>query len=96
VFYIALQLSLWVALDTCNSLYLYGMNVNGQVAWITKLQLIIYMEQLIVTQLQLCQNNSFSIIMQFHYNYTHDVMLASLIVIHLLQSDMWHYEDFLT
>jgi len=50
----------------------------------------------IATQLQLCQNNSFSIIMQFHYNCTHDVMLASIIVIHLLQSNMWHYEDFLT
>jgi hypothetical protein len=34
--------------------------------------------------------------MQLHYNYTHDVMLTSLIVIHLLKFDMWHYEDFLT
>jgi len=43
----------------------------------------IYIVQLIVIPLQLCQNNSFSITMQFHYNYTRDVMLTSLIVIHL-------------
>jgi hypothetical protein len=46
--------------------------------------------------LQFSQNNSFSTIIQFHYNYTHDVMLRSLIVIHLLKSNLWHYEDFLT
>jgi hypothetical protein len=27
---------------------------------------------------------------------THDVMLMSLIIIHLLEFDTWHYEDFLT
>jgi hypothetical protein len=32
--------------------------------------------------------------MQLHYNYTHDVMLMSLIIIHILKYDMWHYEDF--
>jgi hypothetical protein len=32
--------------------------------------------------------------MQLHYNYTHDVMLMSLIIIHLLKSNMWHYGDF--
>jgi len=37
------------------------------------------------TQLQFNQNNSFSTTMQLHYNYTHDVMLMSLIVIHLLK-----------
>jgi hypothetical protein len=50
------------------------------------------MVQVIVTQLQFYQNNSFSITMQFHYNYTHDVMLTSLIFIHPLKSNMWHYE----
>ncbi len=39
---------------------------------------------MIITQLQFNPNNSFSIIMQLLYNYTHDVMLTSLIVIHLL------------
>ncbi len=48
------------------------------------------------TQLQLNQNNSFSTIMQLHYNYIHDVMLTSVIVIHLLKFDKWHYENFLT
>ncbi len=52
--------------------------------------------QFITTQLQFNQNNSFSTIIQFHYNYTHDVMLMSLIVIHLLNSDTWHYEKFWT
>jgi hypothetical protein len=32
--------------------------------------------------------------MQLHYNYTYDVMLMSLIVIHLLKFDTWHYEYF--
>ncbi len=50
--------------------------------------------QLIVIQLQLSQNNSFSTIMQLHYNYIHDVILTSLIVIHILKFNMWHYEDF--
>jgi hypothetical protein len=52
------------------------------------LQLTVYTMQLIAIQLQLYQNNMFSIIMQFHYNYTHDVMLMSLIVIHLLKYDI--------
>jgi len=53
-----------------------------------KLQLIIDMMQFIAIQLKLCQNNSFSTTMQLHYNYTDDVMLMSLIVIHLLK--IWH------
>ncbi len=80
----ALQLNFWIVKDICNSLYLYVMNFNGQVTWIAKLQLIVYIVQLIVTQLQLNQNNSFSTTIQLHYNYTHNVMLMSLIVIHLL------------
>jgi hypothetical protein len=44
---------------------------------VAKLQLTVY-------TLQLSQNNSFSTIIQLQYNYTHDVMLMSLIVIHLL------------
>jgi hypothetical protein len=35
-------------LDTCNSLYLYTVNANEQVAWVAKVQLIIYIMQLIV------------------------------------------------
>jgi hypothetical protein len=37
------------------------------------------------TQLQFSQNNFFSITMQLYYNYTHDVILMSLIVIHILK-----------
>jgi hypothetical protein len=48
--------------------------------------------QLIATQLQLNQNNSFSTIMQLHNNSTHDVMLISLIVTHVLKFDKLHYE----
>jgi hypothetical protein len=51
------------------------------------------MVQFIAIQLQFSQN-LFSTTMQFHYNYTHDVILTSLIVIHLLKSNMWHYEKF--
>jgi hypothetical protein len=52
--------------------------------------------QFIIIQLQLSQNNLFSTTIQLHYNCTRDAMLMSLIVIHLLKFDMWHYEDFLT
>jgi hypothetical protein len=65
------------------------MSANGQVAWVVKLQLTTYMVQLITIQLQFCHNNSFSITMQLHYNYTHDIMLTSLIVIHLSKFNMW-------
>ncbi len=94
VLQLALQLNFWVAKYICKSLYLYVVNVNSQVAWIVELQFTVYMVQFITTQLQLNVNNSFSINMQLHYNYTHDVMLTSLIVIHLLKFDMWHYEVF--
>jgi hypothetical protein len=61
-----------------------------------ELQVTLYIMQLIAIQLQFSQNKSFSTIMQLHYNYTHDVMMTSLIVIHLLKFYMWHYEDFWT
>jgi hypothetical protein len=51
------------------------------------LQLTIYIVQFIAIQLQLYQNNSFSTTMQLHYDFTHDIMLMSLIVIHLLKFD---------
>jgi len=35
---LALQLNFWITKDICNSLYLYAMNSNGQVAWVAKLQ----------------------------------------------------------
>jgi hypothetical protein len=79
VLQLALQFNFWIAKDTCNSLYLYTMNFNKQIAWIAKLQLTVYTVQLIATQLQFSQNNSFSTTIQFHYNYTHDVMLMPLI-----------------
>jgi hypothetical protein len=41
------------------------------------LQLIVYTMQLITTQLQVNQNNSFSTTTQLYYNHTHDVMLMS-------------------
>jgi hypothetical protein len=75
--------------DIYNLLYLYIVNASGQVTWIAKLQLIVYMVQFIIIQLQLNQNN-FSITMQLHYNCTHDVILTSLIVIHLLKFDTLH------
>ncbi len=92
VLQLALQLNFWVAKDTCNSLYLYVVSVNKQVAWVAKLQLIVCTLQLIATQLQFNQNNSFSTTIQLHYSYTHGVMLTSLIIIHILKSNMWHYE----
>ncbi len=96
VLQLVLQFNFWVVEDICNSLYLYVMSANEQFAWVAQLQLTIYTMQFIVTQLQLSQNNSFSTSIQFHYNYTLDIMLTSLIIIHLLKSNMWHYEDFWT
>jgi len=57
VLQLVLQINFWIAKDTCNSQYLYTMNVNGQVAWIAKLQLVVYMVQLITIQLKSSQNN---------------------------------------
>ncbi len=95
VLQLALQLNCWVASNTCNSLYLYVVSVNKQVTWVLELQLTIYTVQLIVIQLQLYQNNSFSTTMQLHYNCTHDVMLTSLIVIHLWKFNTLQYEKFM-
>jgi hypothetical protein len=89
VLQLALQLNFLVVEDICNSLYLYVIIVYEKVAWVV---IHVYTVQFIVIQLQFIQNNSFSTTMQFHYNCTHDVMLTSLIVIHLLKFDMWHYE----
>jgi hypothetical protein len=46
--------------------------------------------------MQLNQNNSFSTTIQLHYNYTHDIMLTSLIIIHILKFDTWHNENLWT
>jgi hypothetical protein len=51
VLQLALQFNFWVVEDICNSLYLYAMSANGQVAWVVKLQLIVYTVQLIATLL---------------------------------------------
>jgi hypothetical protein len=80
VLQLALQFNFWVAEDIYNSLYLYAMNANGQVTTHHIYDAI--------------HCNSFSAIMQFHYNCTHDVMLMSLIIIHLLKFDTWHYAFF--
>jgi hypothetical protein len=42
VLQLALQLNFWIAKDTCNSMYLYIVSVNGKIAWIAELQLTIY------------------------------------------------------
>jgi hypothetical protein len=46
--------------------------------------------------MQSYQNNSILATMQLHYNYTHNIMLMSLIVIHPLKYDTWHFEYFWT
>ncbi len=57
------------------------------------LQLIIYMVQLITTQLQFCCNNSFSTTMKFPYDYKHNVKLMSFFI-HSSKFNMWHYKIF--
>jgi hypothetical protein len=37
VLQLAFQLNFWIAKDTYNSLYLYIVSVNGQVAWVVEL-----------------------------------------------------------
>jgi len=96
VLQLSLQFNFWVVREICKSLYLYVVNTNIQITWVAKLQLTIYTMQLITIQLQLCQNNSFSITIQLHYDCTHDIMLTSLVVNHLLKSNMWQYEEFWT
>jgi hypothetical protein len=53
---------------------------NSPYIWCNSLQFIAF-------QLQLNKKNSFSTNIQLHYNYTHDVMFMSLIIIHLLKFD---------
>jgi hypothetical protein len=72
---LALQLNSLVATNIWYSLYLYVVSANKKIAWVVKL----------------CENNSFSTIMQLHNNYTHDVTMRSLIAIHPLKSNMWDY-----
>ncbi len=60
----------------CKSLYLYVVSVCSDK--LHELQLTIYTMQFIAIPLQLSQNNSFSMPMQLHYNYTHDVILTSM------------------
>jgi hypothetical protein len=40
---LALQLNFWVVENTYNSLYLYIVSANEQIAWVAKLQFTIYM-----------------------------------------------------
>jgi hypothetical protein len=77
-------------LQSCNSPYIQCNSLQ------LNCNLIATQLQLITTQLQPNQNNSFSTIMQLHYKCTHDIMLTSLIIIHLLKPDTWHYEGFFT
>jgi hypothetical protein len=51
VLQLALQLNFWVVLNTYNSLYLYAVSANRQVAWVTKLQFTVYMVKFIATSL---------------------------------------------
>jgi len=55
-----LRFHFWIALDICNSLFFYVVSANKQIAWIKELQFTVYTVQLITTQLQLHQNNSFN------------------------------------
>jgi hypothetical protein len=87
VLQLALQFNFWVVKDICNSLYLYVVSANEQIAWVAKLQNC-NSSYIWCNSLQFNQNNSFSTTMQFHYNCTHNVMLMSLITIHLLKSNM--------
>ncbi len=92
VLQLALKLKFWIITNTCDSLYLYAMSSNRQLHELQSCN----SHYIWCNSLQLNQNNSFSTIIQLHYNQTHDVMLTSLIVIHLLKSNTWHYEDFWT
>jgi hypothetical protein len=92
VLQLALKLKFWITTNTCNSLYLYAMSSNRQLHELQSCN----SPYIWCNSLQLNQNNSFSTTIQLHYNQTHNVMLTSLIVIHLLKSNTWHYEDFWT
>jgi hypothetical protein len=73
VLQLALQLNFWVVKDICNSLYLYAMTFNRQVAWVAKLQLIVYMVQLIVIQLHSVKVIHFQLLFNSIIT-SHDVM----------------------
>jgi hypothetical protein len=74
----------------CNSLYLYTLSVNKQIAWVVELQLTIYMVQLIATQYQ---NNLFSTTMQLHYNCTYDDIIHYHSSIKIYHMALWRFLD---
>ncbi len=81
VLQLALQLKFWITKDICNSLYLYIVNANGQIAWVAKLQFTIYMVQLIAISLQ------------FNYYFvkiTHFQLLFNFIIITPMMSCWCH------
>ncbi len=78
-----LQLNFWITEDTYNSLYLYAVSANEQVACCNSLYIW-------CNSLQLNCNSVKTIHFQLHPC----VMLTSLNVIRLLKFNMWHYEDF--
>jgi hypothetical protein len=81
------QLYLFLHYKWYRTSHLSCKNCNSSYIWCNSMQLI-------TIPLQLCQNNSFSTIMQVHYNYCHNIILTLLIFIHSLKFDMWHYGDF--
>jgi hypothetical protein len=83
-----------VSEDICNSLNLYIVSAKGEVTWVIELQLIKYMMQLNVTHCNwiatLSKQFILKLLCKLHYNCTHNVMMMSSIVIHLLKYNMWH------
>jgi hypothetical protein len=92
VLQLALQLNFWVALDIlAHRIYTLWV-LSNKLQKLQRLQFIIYMVQLITTQLQLYRNNSFSTLMHLPYNYNHNVMLMSSFI-HPPKFNTWHYEN---
>jgi hypothetical protein len=68
--------------------YIYTPQVPMDKLQDAKLQLIVYIMHLIVTQLQFNKKIHFQLL----FNSIINIPMKSLIVIHILKSNMWHYE----
>jgi len=92
VLQLALQLTFWVASDTCNSPYLYVMNVIRQVAKVTRIELTILWCNSYNSITTLLQQLIFNYYVTPH-DYNHNVMLMSFFI-HPSKFNTWHYEIF--
>jgi hypothetical protein len=83
----------WVVEDTCNSLYLYVVSVNGQVAWVAKFQLTIYALQFIITESKQVTFNYYATPLQLYTPWCHVDVINCHPCIKIWHVTLWNFLD---